>query len=83
MTIVGFMLVFGVAVVAAVATYARKSNSALVTYALRAAPYFVGLAPAAQSWHTQQDPVEALGWALMFLALTWAIIWSVKKQWGV
>ncbi len=81
--VITFMAVLGTAIVSSAATRLRQPRSKVLTYFLRALPYFISTAPALHSWYIRLDLADAIAWAVTYLVLTWALVWSTKRQWGV
>ena len=80
--VIGFV-VYSLAVVLAVASYGdvsfvRKQRSRAIA---RVAPYLVASVPALYFAIRSGDWLNLLVEVAIYLALTWGIVWAVRKQW--
>ena len=76
------LLVYGVSIVMAVAASQRASTDKSRRFRTKfwqALPYCLSLI-ASMSFR-DHGLLDVIGAAIIFLALTWVVLWGVKKQW--
>lgn len=81
--VVGWLAVYGVSVVMAVAQYEVTSaqSSAAKKALVKSLPYLVSIAPIMYRGLEKKEYLDTGLSVITLFAVTWVIVWSTRKQW--